>query len=293
MQPPRPSVFDYLAFTSRATPLRSIDLGFGRSATIWRNVDNDVTYDHPVGHTFSLYTRGGEGTRRVDGAWGHGEPGALCILPEGCSSHWQITTMFEFVHLYLPDGELRRAFAETFDRDARQMLLPEVTYGAAPRLAAALAALARAVDADAPLAGEAAMNEALAATFADRRYGGSTLRLLKGGLAPATRRRLVDFVEAGLGGPIRLAELAAVAGLSEFHLQRSFTDSFGVSPHTFVTHRRIDRAKVLIGAGEPIAGVAAACGFSSQSHLTRAFRLATGLTPGAYARGQAARGMAR
>ena len=50
----------------------------------------------------------------------------------------------------------------------------------------------------------------------------------------------------------------------------------------WITHRRIARAKNLLRGREPIAGIALACGFSSQSHLTRAFKSATGLTPGAY-----------
>jgi AraC family transcriptional regulator len=49
-----------------------------------------------------------------------------------------------------------------------------------------------------------------------------------------------------------------------------------------VLHRRIIRARALIAAGMPLAQIAAACGFDSQSHLTRGFRAATGATPGQY-----------
>ncbi|WP_353744374.1 helix-turn-helix domain-containing protein [Roseovarius sp.] len=48
--------------------------------------------------------------------------------------------------------------------------------------------------------------------------------------------------------------------------------------------RRVERAKELIRNGEPLAQVAAACGFASQSHMTRAFRNGTGATPGAWRR---------
>jgi AraC-like DNA-binding protein len=52
-------------------------------------------------------------------------------------------------------------------------------------------------------------------------------------------------------------------------------------PHRWLMHRRIARAKDLIRRGEDaFAGIALACGFSDQSHLTRAFAKATGLTPG-------------
>jgi AraC-like DNA-binding protein len=44
--------------------------------------------------------------------------------------------------------------------------------------------------------------------------------------------------------------------------------------------RRLDRARALIRAGVSLAEVAAASGFADQSHLTRQFRRAYGLSPG-------------
>ena len=41
----------------------------------------------------------------------------------------------------------------------------------------------------------------------------------------------------------------------------------------------------LMREGEPVAEVAAACGFVDQSHLTRAFKRAFGMTPGVFRRG--------
>jgi AraC family transcriptional regulator len=258
--------------------MRKLDLGHGRSAVRWFNRNDRVTYENPEGHTFSLYLRGGAGTFRLGGARMSGWPGALCLMPHGQSSTWEITSPFEFVHLYLPDREARRLFAETFDRDARLMSLPELTFADRPQLAAPLRLLAEAAEAGNPLLGEEAMAEILRRVFADLRPGGT----LKGGLAPHARRRVTEFIEADLGGSLRLRELAEIAHLSEFHFQRSFTASLGVSPSAWIAHRRIEHARALLRAGEPIAAIAAACGYSSQSHLTRVFRSATGRTPAAY-----------
>ncbi|MGO7984187.1 helix-turn-helix domain-containing protein, partial [Rhizobium johnstonii] len=45
--------------------------------------------------------------------------------------------------------------------------------------------------------------------------------------------------------------------------------------------RRVERAKSLFSGMDPIAQIASACGFSSQSNMTRAFKLGTGVTPSA------------
>lgn len=278
----RPSIFGVLSASPKARAVAAMDLGFGRSSAVWRNDDDRVAYAHPEGHTFSLYLEGGAGTRRVDRRSRAGWPGALCFMPHGCCSDWEITAPFAFVHLYVPAEELARVFAETFARDARLMDVAEVTFGEAPLPAAALRRVARATMAGDPLAAEAAVTEALAHFLAERRWGGVPLAALRGGLSPHLARRIADHVEDHLTGPLRLRDLASVAGLSAFHFQRAFRASQGVSPQRFIAHRRIARAKALLRGREPLAAIAFACGFSSQSHLTRAFKAATGVTPGTY-----------
>lgn len=283
--PQRPSVASFLAASPHARVVGEVGLGFGRSAAIWQNADSLVRYERPGGHTLSFYTRGGAGTWRVDGRHGHGWPGAVCIMPEGVSSEWAITEGFEFLHLYLPDEELRRAYAETFDRDARLMDLADATYAEAGALGEPFAAMAAAVLLGDPLRAETAMSDLIAGLFSQGRFGERRRAELAGGLAPHLRRRVVEYIEAHLDQTLRLRDLAGLAGLSEFHFQRAFRASVGVSPHLWLAHRRIERAKALIRAGEPLAQVAAATGFSGQSHFTRAFRAATGNTPAAWRAG--------
>ncbi|WP_137135058.1 AraC family transcriptional regulator [Rhizobium sp. FKY42] len=239
-------------------------------------------YERPDGHTFSFYLHGGDGTRRVDGAPLCGRPGALCIMPQGASSEWEITERFEFVHLYIADDELCRLFSETFDRDARLMILPEATFDEAPAVAFALSKLATALQSNHHVMAEEASVSMAYQIFADPRYGGQKQFTLRGGLAPQVRRRLFDYIEAELHRQISLRELACTANLSEFHLQRMFKQSCGVSPHSFILNRRIEKARRMLASAEPIAEIAAACGFSHQSHLTRAFKTMTGITPFAY-----------
>lgn len=282
------SVFSFLSASPRARMLGALELGFGRSAAIWTNADDRMRYERPDGHTFSLYLQGGTGTRRLDGGSINGWPGALCIMPQGASSDWEINDSFVFVHLYVPDHEIRRSFAEALDRDSRLMVLPEATFAHAPALADALAQVALATRAGNAFCADEAISTAFMTLFMDPRYGGARPQRLKGGLAPAVRRRITDYIEAHLDAPITLRDISGIAGLSEFHLQRMFLATCGVSPHAWVLHRRIARARTLLGGRDPMAQIASACGFSSQSHMSRAFKVMTGMTPSAYRQGAAA-----
>lgn len=100
----------------------------------------------------------------------------------------------------------------------------------------------------------------------------------------AAVRRAVAHLSERFAERVPLAELAAVAGLSRFELVRRFGAQIGLTPHAFQTNLRIARARELLAAGSPPAAVAAACGFADQSHLTRTFRVAVGVTPARYAR---------
>jgi AraC family transcriptional regulator len=98
-------------------------------------------------------------------------------------------------------------------------------------------------------------------------------------------RRVLDYISAHLADEITLADLARVAGLSTFHFARMFTLAIGVSPHRYVSRMRLENAMAEIAAGRlPLAQIALNARFSSQASFTRAFRRATGMTPGEYGR---------
>lgn len=105
----------------------------------------------------------------------------------------------------------------------------------------------------------------------------------KGGLAAGVLRRVRDYVHAHLADPIRLQDLARVAGLSECHFCRAFKQSTGIAPRRFLMLQRVERASELIrGTDRLIAEIALEVGFADQSHFTRSFVAATGLPPRAF-----------
>ncbi|HXQ68526.1 MAG TPA: AraC family transcriptional regulator, partial [Alphaproteobacteria bacterium] len=107
----------------------------------------------------------------------------------------------------------------------------------------------------------------------------------KGALAPWQEKRVRDYIEENLAGPLSLALLAQLVGLSTFHFARAFKRTFGQPPHRYYSSRRIEGAKALLAArGHSVTDVALALGFSETSAFTSAFRKATGLTPSEYRR---------
>jgi AraC-like DNA-binding protein len=101
-----------------------------------------------------------------------------------------------------------------------------------------------------------------------------------GGLSPSAMRRVREYVEVHLGENIDLSMLAGVAGLSMHHFARQFKQSAGVTPHVYLTQKRVERAQeMLVRTDIPLAQIAFAVGFFDQGHLARHFRHMLGTTP--------------
>jgi AraC-like DNA-binding protein len=79
-----------------------------------------------------------------------------------------------------------------------------------------------------------------------------------------------------------LQSIGEAVGLSPFHAARMFTRHTGMPPHAWRNQARLNQAKTLLRQQTPIAEVAAWCGFTDQSHLTKHFKRAYGVTPGAW-----------
>jgi AraC-like DNA-binding protein len=94
---------------------------------------------------------------------------------------------------------------------------------------------------------------------------------------------LRDLLDERLFERTTLAQAGRELGASPSHLVRSFTGTFGIAPHQYVTARRIDAARRRLLGGEPIALVAAGVGFYDQAHFTRQFKRHVGTPPGRYA----------
>lgn len=126
------------------------------------------------------------------------------------------------------------------------------------------------------------------ATHVAQAYGGLRphTRAVRGGLAPWQLRRAREVLASNLEGGVTVRQLAEECGLSISHFARAFRASAGMAPHAWLTTRRVEEAKQLLGRTQkPLPEIALACGFANQSHFTRVFSRHAGISPGQWRRG--------
>jgi len=91
--------------------------------------------------------------------------------------------------------------------------------------------------------------------------------------------------------PLDLDALAREAGYSRFHFARAFRDTYGETPHTYLTRRRIERAKDLLrSANLTITEICDLVGFASLGSFSSRFSELVGVSPSAYRRTAVERG---
>ncbi len=99
---------------------------------------------------------------------------------------------------------------------------------------------------------------------------------------PESVGRACCFINDMARHNISLDDIAKAAGLSRYHFLRVFTSAKGLTPHAFLLHRRLQLAREAIRKGGAIADVAFDTCFADQSHFSRRFKSAYGITPKQY-----------
>ncbi|MDI3404775.1 helix-turn-helix domain-containing protein [Streptomyces cavernicola] len=96
--------------------------------------------------------------------------------------------------------------------------------------------------------------------------------------------QLRELLDSRIHSGMTLHEAAAVLHAHPTHLIRCFKQTYGLPPHTYLTGRRVERARRLLLDGRRPAEVATAVGFHDQAHLNRHFTRHVGTTPARYQR---------
>jgi AraC-like DNA-binding protein len=102
-------------------------------------------------------------------------------------------------------------------------------------------------------------------------------------------RRIVQaklFIDSNYSERIDAGEIADEACYSKFHFIRTFKGIYGRTPHQYLTHVRIERAKELLEQGVSVTEACFAVGFDSLGSFTSLFKRRTGVTPSEYQRQQ-------
>ncbi|EOC0264371.1 AraC family transcriptional regulator [Cronobacter dublinensis] len=145
-----------------------------------------------------------------------------------------------------------------------------------PRLFAATAPLLKASEDPIDALEEEDALYCLAMTLAV--VGGQRFRRCLVDYQSAERAR--EYIHSEFSQNITLETLSSVCGKDRWSLNRDFRTLFGTSPYRYVTMRRLAYCRHLIQKGLSLAESALEAGFSDQSHMTRQFIKAYGISPG-------------
>ncbi|MDB5970310.1 MAG: AraC family transcriptional regulator [Hydrocarboniphaga sp.] len=213
-------------------------------------------------------------------------PGLISVIPPGRKVEYRIDGQVGFTSIHVPGKLLRGlsestssavpdfrfAFEDGFASSCMQILLSEARNGSSfnfPYVHAVTRALV--LHLMRSFAKPAAAETAEAIPHSD-----SGLKL----------DAMLDFIDSRLTEPLSLNDLADRVGVSRAHFARRFRTVTGMSPHRYVTQRRVERAKQMLRETSLcLAQIALDVGFSNQSHFTQVFHACTGQTPSQFRRG--------
>lgn len=210
-------------------------------------------------------------------------PGLVTILPPGKAAAFRTEGSISLVTLHVPRSALGVVQAEGLHTPNLSQLSNFAFRDA--YISAGMEALLRAARSR---GGDqthyvAKVSEALLAHLARWSVGtdsGASRTVADCRLGCTSLSELLAFVDKGLSGKLSLDTLATRAGLSRAAFTRTFRASVGLSPHQYLSERRIEAAKrLLLETDFDLAYIAQETGFSSQSHFTGVFRDTVGCTP--------------
>jgi len=93
----------------------------------------------------------------------------------------------------------------------------------------------------------------------------------------------LEYIEDKLEEKVSVDTLGENCGLSAHRFSALFKDILGVPPHQYILKRRMEKAMSILSHTDfTVADVASQLGFHDQSHFTKLFKIATGLSPTYY-----------
>ncbi len=91
------------------------------------------------------------------------------------------------------------------------------------------------------------------------------------------------FIDGHFDTPIQLEEIAQHVYVSPYHFHRLFTKVYRITPHQYITKKRVEKAKQLLKTGTvTLSGICAGIGFESYGSFSLLFKKHSGLPPKTY-----------
>lgn len=251
---------------------------------IWRNHLLECSCAEQLAdHTISLQLSGRQ-VKRMDKKQPGVMPGRFVILPAQSSSAWQSEGETRFAHLYFTSEFLKNLAVTAFDINPDRFKLMEgelIQDTQVQRLVMSAVELFSRVDRPLPLE-----TNSLAQVLGVHliRYYSNLFPTVdsfnRERLTPTQLETVLTYIDDNLERSLSVQELADLLNLSQYHFLRAFRNTLNQTPRYYVLHRRVTKAQELIQQRKlSLAEIAYQLGFSSQSHLSTAFKQVTGTTP--------------
>lgn len=240
-----------------------------------------VIAHHNEGTEINLRT--GEGLR----VRARTRPGTIVIIPAGHDGRWDIDGRVDVSHVYLTQDRLQKS-ADILAEGRTVELLDRLCFDD-PRMSHILTLLSDEQSTSDP-AGRLFLEQAIDLLCTQLVRGHSSFGALpdpapKRGLADWQVRRVTTYMRSMMDQEIGLDELAALVSLSRFHFCTAFRLATGRTPHQWLTHLRIERAKEMLGDPLlPVTGIGLCVGYQTPSSFTASFRKLVGATPSEFRR---------
>jgi len=210
---------------------------------------------------------------------GRASPGQIFIMAAGQTNSWRWDGPTEEIHLFISPLVIERVALEIGHKDVELINQLATTDNLIKEVLIALARELRQPGIGSLLLLESGTQYLIyhllrshSATNSNyiRRYVLSHLQI----------KRLEQYVEDRLSNDISLIELASHVGMSQFHFARAFKNTVGRPPHSWLTEKRVSRARERIEQTSlSILEVSNSVGYQSQSHFGQVFKRRTGICP--------------
>jgi AraC-like DNA-binding protein len=274
---------------ARPAPLPS------NQATLWREpgfADAELLAAHYPTHRFpphahdafaiGVIERGAQAFLDGDGRRALMPQGTICVINPGQVHEGRpgVDGGWDYRMIYLPADALLARLREASPRFSAALHFPAPVIDDPQTMRLLRAAH---LCAQMPDASELEKTSRLAAAVFQLalRHGDGAPREVAPLVLPRAVKRARDYIDAHLVDNPGLEQLAAVAGMSAWHLLRAFRKSLGVPPHAYLVQRRVELAKHMLLRGRPLRQIAIDAGYCDQAHLSREFRRFFGVPPSA------------
>lgn len=208
--------------------------------------------------------------------------GTILIIPQGHDGRWDIASSVDVSHVYLTQERLQES-ADILAGGRPVELLDRVGIEdpVATRILGMLCNESTVTDPSTRLFLEQAVD--LLCTQLVRghsSFGTLSTPTPRRGLADWQVKRVTSYMRDRLDENIGLNELAALVNLSRYHFCTAFRMATGRTPHEWLTHQRISRAReLLLDPALRITDIALSVGYETPSSFTASFRKVVGVTP--------------